>query len=62
LQAYVEQKFSEELHIRCITLGCVDLNSLLLKMRIIAVVGEFEREQMIERTQARIIRASTCWD
>ena len=55
----VEQLASSGIRVHCLALGGVDLTSPAGKMtmQVIAAVAEFERDLLIERTQAGIIRA-----
>ena len=59
VRATVEQLEDSGVHVHCLALGGVDLTSPAGKMtmQIIAVVAEFERDLLIERTQSGIIRA-----
>jgi putative DNA-invertase from lambdoid prophage Rac len=55
----VEQLASRGVRVHCLALGGVDLTSPAGKMtmQVIASVAEFERDLLIERTQAGIVRA-----
>jgi putative DNA-invertase from lambdoid prophage Rac len=55
----VEQLAISGIRVHCLALGGVDLTSSAGKMtmQVIAAVAEFERDLLIERTQAGIIRA-----
>lgn len=55
----VEQFSSAGVRVHCLALGGVDLTSAAgkLTMQIITAVAEFERDLLIERTQAGIVRA-----
>ncbi|MGZ2411972.1 putative DNA-invertase from lambdoid prophage Rac [Sphingomonas sp. F9_3S_D5_B_2] len=59
LRATVEQLASEGVRVHCLSLGGVDLTSAAGKMTmgVIAAVAEFERDLLIERTQAGLKRA-----
>ncbi len=59
VRATVEQLASSGVRVHCLALGGVDLTSPAGKMtmQVIAAVAEFERDLLIERTQAGIIRA-----
>jgi len=59
VRATVEQLASSGICVHCLALGGVDLTSSAGKMtmQVIAAVAEFERDLLIERTQAGIIRA-----
>src|SRR4051812_38688671 len=59
VRATVEQLASEGVRVHCLALGGVDLTSPAGKMTmgVIAAVAEFERDLLIERTQAGLTRA-----
>ncbi|MBF0555699.1 MAG: recombinase family protein [Nitrospirae bacterium] len=59
VRATVEQLAGSGVRVHCLALGGVDLTSPAGKMtmQVIAAVAEFERDLLIERTQAGIIRA-----
>ena len=59
LRATVERLASEGVKVHCLALGGVDLTSAAGKMTmaVIAAVAEFERDLLIERTQAGLARA-----
>ena len=59
VRATVEQLASLGVRVHCLALGGVDLTSSAGKMtmQVIAAVAEFERDLLIERTQAGINRA-----
>lgn len=59
LRATVERLASEGVKVHCLALGGVDLTSAAGKMTmaVIAAVAEFERDLLIERTQAGLVRA-----
>ena len=55
----VEMLAAQGIRVHCLALGGVDLTSPAGKMtmQVIAAVAEFERDQLIERTQAGLARA-----
>lgn len=59
VRATVEQLAASGVRVHCLALGGVDLTSPAGKMtmQVIAAVAEFERDLLIERTQAGITRA-----
>lgn len=59
VRATVERLFGEGIRVHCLALGGVDLTSAAGKMTmgVIAAVAEFERDLLIERTQAGLQRA-----
>jgi putative DNA-invertase from lambdoid prophage Rac len=59
LRATVERLAAEGVKVHCLALGGVDLTSAAGKMTmaVIAAVAEFERDLLIERTQAGLVRA-----
>ena len=59
LRTTVERLASEGVKVHCLALGGVDLTSAAGKMTmaVIAAVAEFERDLLIERTQAGLARA-----
>jgi putative DNA-invertase from lambdoid prophage Rac len=59
LRATVEKLAHEGVRVHCLALGGVDLTSAAGKMTmaVIAAVAEFERDLLIERTQAGLSRA-----
>ncbi|QOT71865.1 recombinase family protein [Sphingobium fuliginis] len=59
LRATVERLAAEGVKVHCLALGGVDLTSAAGKMTmsVIAAVAEFERDLLIERTQAGLRRA-----
>jgi putative DNA-invertase from lambdoid prophage Rac len=59
VRSTVEQLASEGVRVHCLALGGVDLTSPAGKMTmgVIAAVAEFERDLLIERTQAGLSRA-----
>ena len=59
VRATVEQLASDGVRVHCLALGGVDLTSPAGKMTmgVIAAVAEFERDLLIERTQAGLTRA-----
>ena len=59
VRATVEHLSASGIRIHCLALGDVDLTSPAEKMtmQVIAVVAEFERELLVERTQSGILRA-----
>lgn len=59
LRATVERLADEGVRVHCLALGGVDLTSAAGKMTmaVIAAVAEFERDLLIERTQAGLARA-----
>lgn len=59
VRATVEQLANAGIRVHCLALGGVDLTSPAGKMtmQVIAAVAEFERDLLIERTQAGITRA-----
>ncbi len=59
VRATIEQLASSGVRVHCLALGGVDLTSPAGKMtmQVIAAVAEFERDLLIERTQAGIRRA-----
>ncbi|GAY22469.1 recombinase family protein [Sphingobium fuliginis] len=59
LRATVERLAAEGVKVHCLALGGVDLTSAAGKMTmgVIAAVAEFERDLLIERTQAGLQRA-----
>lgn len=59
LRATVERLASDGVKVHCLALGGVDLTSAAGKMTmaVIAAVAEFERDLLIERTQAGLARA-----
>ena len=59
VRATVEQLAELKVRVHCLALGGVDLTSVAGKMTmaVIAAVAEFERDLLIERTQAGLVRA-----
>lgn len=59
VRATVESLTSKQIRVHCLALGGVDLTSPAGKMTmgVIAAVAEFERDLLIERTQAGLTRA-----
>ena len=59
VRATIEQLANSGIRVHCLALGGVDLTSPAGKMtmQVIAAVAEFERDLLIERTQAGITRA-----
>ena len=59
VRATVERLASEGVRVHCLALGGVDLTSAAGKMTmgVLTVVAEFERDLLIERTQAGLSRA-----
>lgn len=59
VRATVEALADEQVRVHCLALGGVDLTSAAGKMTmgVIAAVAEFERDLLIERTQAGLVRA-----
>lgn len=59
VRATVERLASEGVRVHCLALGGVDLTSPAGKMTmgVIAAVAEFERDLLVERTQAGLVRA-----
>jgi putative DNA-invertase from lambdoid prophage Rac len=59
VRATVEQLASEGVKVHCLALGGVDLTSPAgrMTMTVISAVAEFERDLLIERTQAGLTRA-----
>lgn len=59
VRATVEMLAKEGVKVHCLALGCVDLTSSAGKMTmgVIATVAEFERDLLVERTQAGLERA-----
>lgn len=59
VRATVEKLATEKVRVHCLALGGVDLTSAAGKMTmsVIASVAEFERDLLIERTQAGLSRA-----
>ncbi|MDQ4420059.1 recombinase family protein [Sphingobium sp. DEHP117] len=59
VRATVEQLANDGIRVHCLALGGVDLTSPAGKMTmsVIAAVAEFERDLLIERTQAGLTRA-----
>ncbi|MGL4961000.1 MAG: recombinase family protein [Inquilinus sp.] len=59
VRATVERLSAEGVKVHCLALGGVDLTSAAGKMTmgVIAAVAEFERDLLVERTQAGLIRA-----
>ncbi len=59
VRATVEQLAVSGVRVHCLALGGVDLTSPAGKMtmQVIAAVAEFERDLLIERTQAGLVRA-----
>ena len=59
VRATVEQLAELKVRVHCLALGGVDLTSAAGKMTmaVIAAVAEFERDLLIERTQAGLVRA-----
>jgi putative DNA-invertase from lambdoid prophage Rac len=59
VRATVERLAAEGIRVHCLALGGVDLTSPAGKMTmgVIAAVAEFERDLLIERTQAGLLRA-----
>jgi len=49
----------ENIKVHCLALGCVDLTSApgKMTMQILSAVAEFERDLLVERTQAGLRRA-----
>ena len=61
VRATVEQLARDNVRVHCLALGGVDLTSAAGKMTmsVISAVAEFERDLLIERTQAGLRRAKT---
>ncbi len=61
VRATVEQLAARGIKVHCLALGGVDLTSPAGKMTmgVIAAVAEFERDLLIERTNAGLVRAKT---
>lgn len=61
VRATVEQLASEGVRVHCLALGGVDLTSPAGKMTmaVISAVAEFERDLLVERTQAGLSRAKS---
>jgi putative DNA-invertase from lambdoid prophage Rac len=59
VRATVEQLAAEGIKVHCLALGGVDLTSSAGKMTmgVLAAVAEFERDLLVERTQAGLSRA-----
>lgn len=59
VRATVERLAEMQVRVHCLALGGVDLTSAAGKMTmaVIAAVAEFERDLLIERTQAGLVRA-----
>lgn len=59
VRATVERLAAEGIRVHCLALGGVDLTSAAGKMTmgVLSAVAEFERDLLIERTQAGLIRA-----
>jgi putative DNA-invertase from lambdoid prophage Rac len=59
VRATVERLSGEGIRVHCLALGGVDLTSAAgkLTMSVIAAVAEFERDLIIERTRAGLVRA-----
>lgn len=59
VRATVDRLASEGVRVHCLALGGVDLTSAAgrMTMQVIAAVAEFERDLLIERTQAGLARA-----
>jgi putative DNA-invertase from lambdoid prophage Rac len=59
VRATVERLASDGVHVHCLALGGVDLTSAAGKMTmgVLSAVAEFERDLLIERTQAGLTRA-----
>ena len=59
VRATVEKLAGEQVRVHCLALGGVDLTSAAGKMTmaVISAVAEFERDLLIERTQAGLYRA-----
>lgn len=59
VRATVEMLAKEGVRVHCLALGCIDLTSPAGKMTmsVIAAVAEFERDLLVERTQAGLARA-----
>ena len=59
VRATVEQLAADAVRVHCLALGGVDLTSAAGKMTmgVLVAVAEFERDLLIERTQAGIARA-----
>jgi putative DNA-invertase from lambdoid prophage Rac len=59
VRATVEQLAEQQVRVHCLALGGTDLTSAAGKMTmaVIAAVAEFERDLLIERTQAGLARA-----
>lgn len=59
IRATVEQLAEMQVRVHCLALGGVDLTSAAGKMTmaVIAAVAEFERDLLVERTQAGLVRA-----
>lgn len=59
VRATVEQLAAMQVRVHCLALGGVDLTSAAGKMTmaVIAAVAEFERDLLVERTQAGLLRA-----
>ncbi|MED5544912.1 MAG: recombinase family protein [Pseudomonadota bacterium] len=61
VRATVDHLASEGIHVRCMALGGVDLTSSTgrMTMTVISAVAEFERDLLVERTQAGLRRAQS---
>ncbi|MFP3798439.1 recombinase family protein [Paraburkholderia sp. SIMBA_027] len=59
IRATVEMLAAQGVRVHCLALGGVDLTSAAgrMTMNVIASVAEFERDLLIERTQAGLVRA-----
>jgi putative DNA-invertase from lambdoid prophage Rac len=59
VRSIVEELCARGIRVHCLTLGGVDLTSAAgrMTMQVIAAVAEFERDLLLERTQAGLIRA-----
>lgn len=59
VRATVERLAADEVRVHCLALGGVDLTSAAGKMTmgVLAAVAEFERDLLVERTQAGLSRA-----
>ncbi|OJW66423.1 MAG: resolvase [Sphingomonadales bacterium 63-6] len=59
VRATVERLAAMQVRVHCLALGGVDLTSAAGKMTmaVIAAVAEFERDLLVERTQAGLVRA-----
>lgn len=59
VRATVEALAKEGVRVHCLALGCIDLTSPAGKMTmgVIGAVAEFERDLLVERTQAGLARA-----